>query len=316
MKVVLHLSDLGPAVEAADLARLTADVASLAEEGGVDGIAVGDHLWRRPSPDGPEIPCLEAYTTLGFLAARTERVRLMTVATGVHFRHPAVLAKTVTTLDVLSGGRAWLGIGVGRDAAEAEGLGVPFPPVGVRYDLVEDAIGLSLRMWEGTGAEAAPGAAAEPGEPAAVEPFVEPFEGHHVRATRPLNLPQSLQRPHPPILIAGEGERRTLPLVARYGDACSLMPSPEIPRKLDVLRRLCDDAGTDFGRIERTCAYAFAVDDGGPKTVELLESLKGLAGAGVDTVIGRVDGVEARVPVEHLVRHVVPAAAEMASRRD
>jgi alkanesulfonate monooxygenase SsuD/methylene tetrahydromethanopterin reductase-like flavin-dependent oxidoreductase (luciferase family) len=318
MKVVLHLSDLGSAVEAADLARLTADVASLAEEGGVDGIAVGDHLWRRPSPDGPEIPCLEAYTTLGFLAARTEKVRLMTVATGVHFRHPAVLAKTVTTLDVLSGGRAWLGIGVGRDAAEAEGLGVPFPPVGVRYDLVEDAIGLSLRMWEGTGSEAAPGSAAEPPEAAgpAGPAAVEPFEGHHVRAARPLNLPQSLQRPHPPILIAGEGERRTLPLVARYGDACSLMPSPEIPRKLDVLRRLCDDAGTDFDRIERTCAYAFAVDDGGPQTAELLESLKGLAEAGIDTVIGRVDGAEARAPVEHLVRHVVPAAAEMASRRD
>ena len=305
MKVVLHLSDVGWAVEPTELARVTAEVASLAEEGGVDGIAVGDHLWRRPTQDGPEGPCLEAYTTLGFLAAHTEKVRLMTVATGVHFRHPAVLAKTVTTLDVLSGGRAWLGIGVGRDAAEADGLGVPFPPVGVRYDLVEDAIGLSLRMWEGS----APGSEGEPTE-------VEPFEGHHVRAARPLNLPQSLQRPHPPILIAGEGERRTLPLVARYGDACSLMPSPEIPRKLDVLRRLCDEAGTDYDRIERTCAYAFDVDDGGPRTAALLESLAGLAEAGIDTVIGRVVGVEARAPVEHLVKHVVPAAAEMASRRD
>jgi alkanesulfonate monooxygenase SsuD/methylene tetrahydromethanopterin reductase-like flavin-dependent oxidoreductase (luciferase family) len=129
-----------------------------------------------------------------------------------------------------------------------------------------------------------------------------------------LNLPQSLQRPHPPILIAGVGERRTLALVARYGDACNLRPTPDIGHKLDVLRRHCDDAGTDFDRIERTCAFEFAVDDGGPRTKELLDRFQWLADAGIDTVIGRVPGIEQRTPLEQLARHVVPVVADLTSR--
>jgi alkanesulfonate monooxygenase len=140
------------------------------------------------------------------------------------------------------------------------------------------------------------------------------FSGHHVAATRLLNVPQAIRRPHPPILIAGAGERRTLALVARYADACSLRPGPDIPHKLDVLRGHCDAAGTDFARIERTCAFAFDPDDGGPKTAALLEQLGQLSDMGIDTVIGRVDGDDPRIGIERLARHVVPAAAHMQSR--
>ncbi|HEV8299267.1 MAG TPA: LLM class F420-dependent oxidoreductase [Acidimicrobiales bacterium] len=253
MKLIVHISDFGWPVLPRDLARLLGDIAEGGEAGGFDGIAVADHLWQHPIMGGPERACLEAYTTLGFLAAHSRSVRLMTLATGAHFRHPGMLAKIVSTLDVLSGGRAWLGIGAGHYEEECDGLGVPFPPLATRYELLEDALEVCTRMWAG-----------EQGEDGA-------FDGHHVHAARLLNVPQAMQRPHPPILIAGDGERRTLPLVARYADACSLRPTPELPRKLDVLRRHCDAAGTDFERIERTCAFAFPADDGGPITRELIE---------------------------------------------
>jgi F420-dependent oxidoreductase-like protein len=296
MKLVVHLADFDWPIAPDQLADLLADVAGLAEAGGFDGIAVGDHLWQHPIMGGPEGACLEAYATLAYLAAHSQSVRLMTVVTGAHFRYPGVLAKTVTTLDVLSRGRAWLGIGAGHYQEECEGLGVPFPPLGERFELLEDALEVCLRMWSGDHGDDGP------------------YDGHHVHAGRLLNLPQALQRPHPPVLIAGDGERRTLPLVARYADACSLRPSPEIPRKLDVLRRHCDDAGTDFERIERTCAFAFTADDGGPATGELIEQLRWLAGLGIDTVIGRVEGIEQRTPLEQLARHVVPAVAQFDGR--
>jgi F420-dependent oxidoreductase-like protein len=296
VKLVVHLADFGWPIEPAELPSLLRDVAELTEGGGFDGIAVADHLWQSPYMGGPEGACLEAYTTLAYLAAHTASVRLLTVVTGAHVRHPAVLAKTVTTVDVLSGGRAWLGIGAGHYQEECTGLGVPFPPLGERYELLEDALEVCVRMWAGSQGDDGP------------------FDGHHVHAERLLNLPQSLQRPRPPVLIAGVGERRTLPLVARYGDACSLQPSPEIPHKLDVLRRACDDAGTDFDRIERTCAFAFRVDDGGTVTNELIDQLRWLAELGIDTVIGRVEGIETRRPLELLARHVLPVAAELNSR--
>jgi F420-dependent oxidoreductase-like protein len=296
MKLVVHLSHANWPVAVTDLGAVLTDIATLADEGGCDGIATADHLWQHPIMGGPAANCLEAYTTLAFLAARTERVRLLTVVTGAHFRPPGLLAKTVTTLDVLSRGRAWLGIGAGHYEEECIGLGVPFPPLPVRYELLEDALELCVRMWRG-----------EQGDE-------KPFAGHHVRAERPLNVPQSVQRPGPPILIAGTGERRTLPLVARYGDACSLRPGPEIPAKLEVLRRACGDAGTDFDRIERTCAYAFA-PGGAEATSQLLGQLEWLAGMGIDTVIGRLDGDDPRATLEWLVADIVPAAGNLEPAR-
>jgi F420-dependent oxidoreductase-like protein len=289
VNLVLHLSHFNWPARPDGLRAVLGDIAALADEGGFSGLATADHLWQHPMAGGPAADCLEAYTTLGFLAARTDSVRLLTVVTGAHFRPPALLAKAVTTLDVLSGGRAWLGIGAGHYEEECTGLGVPFPPLAVRYELLEDALEVCTRMWAGDHGE---------------DP---PFTGRHVTAGRLLNVPQALQRPRPGILIAGGGERRTLALVARYGDACSLRPGPDIPHKLAVLQGHCDAAGTDYDRIERTCAFAFDPDDDGPRTKELIDQLRGLAGLGVDTVIGRVDGDDPRSTVERLARHVVPA---------
>ncbi len=161
-----------------------AEIARTADACGFDRIGVADHLWQHPIMGGPETDELECYTTLAFLAANTERVGLMAMVSGVHFRHPGVLVKTVTTLDVLSGGRAWLGIGAGHYEEEARGLGMPFPPLKVRFEMLDEAVQIALRMWSG-----------EKGDE-------RPFEGAHYRLELPLNLPQSIARPHPPILIA------------------------------------------------------------------------------------------------------------------
>src|ERR671936_2819104 len=164
-------------------------------------ISVSDHVWGSKWTGGVEASQVEAYTTLGFIAAHTRRVRLLALATVASYRQAGLLAKTVTTLDVLSGGRAMLGIGAGDYPAEAAGLGLPFPPAAERFELLEETVQACLRMWHG-----------ERGDERL-------FHGTHVRMERPLNVPQSLSRPHPPILIAGSGERRTLPLVAPYARA-------------------------------------------------------------------------------------------------
>ncbi len=212
MKLGLHIPSTTWEGGAGRLGATLAEIVEAAEAAGFETIDVADHLWQHPIMGGPEVSQIEAYTTLGFIAARTRRVRLMALATAVSYRPAGLLAKMVTTLDVLSGGRAMMGIGAGDYPEEAQGLGLPFPPLGERFDLLEETVQACLRMWEG-----------EQGDE-------RPFRGAQVQLERPLNLPQSLSRPHPPILIAGSGERRTLPLVARYADACNLRPSPEIPR--------------------------------------------------------------------------------------
>jgi F420-dependent oxidoreductase-like protein len=269
------------------------DIARAAEEAGFDRIGVADHLWQHPIMGGPEAEELECYTTLAFLAANTERTRLTAMVSGVHFRHPAVLIKTVTTLDVLSRGRAGFGIGSGHYEEETRGLGIPFPPQRERFEMLEETVQIALRMWSG-----------EHGDE-------RPFEGRHYQLERPLNLPQSLSRPHPPVMIAGDGERKTLRLVARYADACSLRPSPEIPRKLDVLRRHCEAEGRDYEEIEKTCAFAFDIGENSEKVGELIGQLRWLSGMGVQAVIGVVPRVDRIKPLEIIGREVIPAVADL-----
>jgi F420-dependent oxidoreductase-like protein len=273
--------------------RTLADIARSAEEAGFDCIAVADHVWQHPIMGGPEANEPECYTTLAFLAANTQRVKLTAMVSGVHFRYPAVLAKTVTTLDILSGGRAWLGIGSGHYEEEATGLGIPYPPQKERFEMLEETVQIALRMWSG-----------ERGDE-------RPFEGEHYRLERPLNVPQSLTRPHPPIMIAGDGEKKTLLLVARYADACSLRPSPEIPKKLDVLRRHCEAEDRYYDSIEKTCAFAFDVGENGEKVGEVVGGLRWLAGMGIETVIGFVPGVDRITPLEVIGREVIPAVADL-----
>jgi F420-dependent oxidoreductase-like protein len=269
-----------------------AEIGQTAEAAGFDGIGVADHLWQHPIMGGPEANEPECFATLSYLAAKTKNIQLMPHVSGVHFRHPSLLAKTVTTLEVLSGGRAWLGIGSGHYEEEARGLGIPFPPQKDRFEMLEEAVQICLRMWSG-----------EKGDE-------HPFEGKHYRLERPLNLPQSLTRPHPPILIAGDGEKKTLRLVARYADACGLRPKPEIPRKLDILRRHCEEEGTDYDSIEKTCAFAFDVGEDGEKVDELIGQLRRLSGMGIETVIGVVPKVDGISSLEVIGREVIPAVKD------
>ena len=189
MKLGLHISDFTWEGGAPELRFKLGDIAKRAEDGGVDRISVMDHVWQIGHIGPPEHEMLEAYTALGWLAARTERVKLLTMVTAVVYREPGLLAKAITTLDVLSGGRAILGIGAAWNADESAGLGLLFPPVAERFERLEEAILICRQMWSGDEG---------------------PFDGKHYQLARTLNSPQSLSRPHPPILIGGSGEKKTL----------------------------------------------------------------------------------------------------------
>jgi F420-dependent oxidoreductase-like protein len=292
MKLGLQLNSFDWGGGPERLAGTLTEIAGTAEQAGFDRIFVADHVWQHPIMGGPEANEPECYTVLAFLAAHTRTVGLGAMVSGVHFRYPAVLVKAVTTLDVLSGGRAWLGIGSGHYEEEARGLGIPFPPQRERFEMLEETAQIALRMWGGESGDG------------------RTFEGKHYRLERPLNLPQSLTRPHPPVMIAGDGEKKTLRLVARYADACSLRPSPEIPRKLDILRRHCEDEGRGYDGIEKTCAFAFDVGEGGEKAEELAGRLRWLAEMGIETVIGMVPGVDRISPLEIIGREVIPTVAD------
>jgi F420-dependent oxidoreductase-like protein len=292
VKLGLHIASTSWEGGSARMGALLTEIVETAEAVGFDMIDTADHVWLHPIVGGPEANHIEAYTALSFIAARTQRVRLMTLATAASYRPAGLLAKMVTTLDVLSGGRAMLGIGAGDYPEEAAGLGLSFPSLRERFDILEETIQACLQMWDG-----------EQGSG-------EAFHGHHVRMERALNLPQSLSRPHPPILIAGSGERRTLPLVARYGDACNIRPSPEIPRQLDLLRRLCDEEGRDYDAIEKTAPFGFDVGPDGSKTQELLGQLRWLSEMGIQTVLGWVVDVDQIIPLEIMGRDVIPVVAE------
>jgi F420-dependent oxidoreductase-like protein len=288
MRVGLVVSDFkwpgGPACLGRDLAA----VAHAADEAGFASVSVMDHLFQIDRFGPPEDPMLEAYTTLGYLAGHTSRARLGVMVTAACFRHPGVLAKAVTALDVLSGGRAFLGLGAGGGSYESAALGVPFPPLAERFERLEDAVQVCLKMWSGD---------------------ETPFRGHHARLERPLNSPHSLSRPHPPLLIGGMGERRTLRLAARYADACNLFPTPELPRKLEVLRAHCEAEGRDYEAIERTSMFRFDVGREGEGVDRLLGGLRWLAGMGVQTVHGAVADVHTLEPLALMGERVIPEVA-------
>lgn len=294
MKLGLHIPDSNWRGGPEALGGLLPEIVGRAEEAGFDLISVADHLWVHPIIGGPLKGHLEAYTTLGYIAAHTRKVRLLALATAAPYRSAGLLAKAVTTLDVLSGGRAMLGIGSGDYEEEARGLGLAFPDTaGARADVLDETVRACLEMWEGErGSEKA-------------------FAGEHVKLGRALNLPQSLSRPHPPILIAGSGEKRTLPLVARYGDACNIRPSPQIPRQLELLRRLCSEAGTDYDAIEKTAPFFFDVGEDGSRAGEVVAKLRWLGSMGIETVFGWVVGVDKITPLEVMGREVIPAISQI-----
>jgi alkanesulfonate monooxygenase len=233
---------------------------------------------------------LEAYTALGYLAARTSRVELLAWVTAVVYRDPGLLAKAVTTLDVLSKGRAMLGIGAAWNEEESRGLGLFFPPTAERFERLEETLQICLQMWSDS---------------------EEPYAGVHYQLARTLNVPQSLRRPHPPILIGGGGEKKTLRLVAKYAQACNLFNSPELEHKLDVLRGHCDDVGRDYDDIEKTVLSSLDPGPNGDKVDDLLRELERLAKLGVDYVHGSVPNVSDPRTLAVLGERVVPAAAQI-----
>jgi|SRR5215831_10672061 len=271
------------------LACLGEDVARAAhtaEALGFDALAVMDHYFQIRLNGPPEDPMLEGYTTLAYVAGHTRRIQLGTLVSGVHYRHPGLLAKIVTTLDVLSGGRAFLGIGAGWNADESRGLGVPFPPLSARFEQLEETLEICLQMWRGD---------------------ERPIHGRHYDLERPLNSPQSLSRPHPPILIGGSGEQKTLRLVARYADACNLFPTPEIGRKLEVLQAHCAAEGRDYDAIEKTSMYTFDVSGGERAIADTLRGLEWLAGVGIEMVYFGVPSMYTLKPLEIIAERIMPA---------
>jgi F420-dependent oxidoreductase-like protein len=267
-----------------------------ADEVGFDSIWVMDHFWQIGGPGSELQPMLEGWTTLGFMAANSQRARLGLMVGGVHYRNPGLWVKAATTLDVLSGGRAWLGIGAAWNQAESEGLGFGFPPLGERFEQLEDTLRIAHGMWAGErGTE-------------------EDFSGRRFHASRLLNVPQSISRPRVPILIGGGGEKKTLRLVAQYADASNLFGGPaDLLPKYAILAEHCAAVGRDFAEIERTNLQGVALGDRGAawgrrreSSDQLVERFGRLAEAGVQHVILSVGDADDTAGIEALGRDVLP----------
>jgi len=288
----------GPAEIGPTLAR----IARTAEDVGFDSVWVMDHFFQIRSLGREEEPMLEGMTALGYLAAMTSRVRLGLMVGGVHYRHPGLWVKATTTLDVLSGGRAWFGIGAAWNESESRALGFPFPPLGVRFELLEDTLRIARGMWAGEhGSE-------------------ERFEGRHYLATRLLNSPQSLSRPRVPILVGGGGEQKTLRLVAQYADATNVFgDGPRIAHKYAVLREHCERLGRDYDEIERTTNQDVDISPTGSRAIggslggrrtespaALVDRCGELADAGAQHVIFTLRDAHEPGKLELIGREVLP----------
>jgi F420-dependent oxidoreductase-like protein len=261
----------------------------MAEDVGFSRLSVMDHVFQISHLGPPEREMLEAYTALGYLAGQTERISLLTLVTAATYRSPGLLAKMVTTLDVLSGGRAWLGVGAAWNEEEASGLGLFFPPRAERYDRLEELLQICLQMWSDDDG---------------------PYRGRHFQLERTLNSPQALSKPHPPILIGGSGEKKTLRLVAKYAQACNVFAS-DVSHKFEVLRQHCEAEGRDYDEIERTVTFQFDIGEKGERADELVESLAALAGQGAQAVTGLLHHVSSPGVLEAMGEKVIPAVAAL-----
>jgi F420-dependent oxidoreductase-like protein len=268
-----------------------AEIGRTADEAGFYSLWVMDHFFQLGAVGEPEEPMLEGYSALSYLAGVTERAKLGTLVTGVIYRYPGILVKTATTLDVISGGRAYLGIGAGWNEREASGLGVPFPSTKERFERLEEALQIARQMWSGE---------------------VAPYDGRHYHLAETLNSPQVLTRPHPPIMIGGMGEKRTLRLVARYADACNLFAyggSDLIRHKLDVLRGHCEDVGRDYEEIERTALGTVNLAEDDMTEDEVIGLCRELNDAGIEHLIFNMPNVHEISPLEAFGERIIPAVA-------
>jgi F420-dependent oxidoreductase-like protein len=266
-----------------------ARIAETADAAGFDSLWVMDHFYQIRGVGKPQEPMLEGWTALGYMAAHSKKATLGLMVGGVHYREAGLWAKAATTLDVLSGGRAYLGIGAAWNEEESHGLGFPMPPLGIRFEMLEETLRICHEMWKGEhGSEAA-------------------FEGKHYQATRLLNSPQAISKPHPKILIGGGGEQKTLRLVAKYADACNIFGGPDqLTHKFAVLRERCAEVGRPFGEIERTNLQS--IDLGRETPAQVVNRFRTLAEVGVQHVIFGLADVWDPRNIETLARDVLPQA--------
>ena len=276
------------------LGETFAAIGRTADEAGFASIWVMDHYFQiEPGIGQASDPMLEAYTALSFMAGATQRIRLGAMVTGAVYRQPAYLVKQVSTLDVLSGGRANLGIGAAWYEREAKGLGFPFPAMAERFERLEETLQIAQHLWSGNPA---------------------PYEGKHYQLPEPINSPQPLSQPHPPILVGGGGEKKTLRLVAQYADACNLFVFSgldQMRHKLDVLKGHCDAIGRDYGEIERTALGVVMLGPGGMSPAELIGFCRGLASLGIQQFIFSIPNVHEVTPLETIGREVMQAVADL-----
>jgi F420-dependent oxidoreductase-like protein len=287
MKLGLQVNSFTWPGGAAAIGPTLARVTRSADDVGFDSIWVMDHFFQIRGLGPPEAPMLEGMTTLGFMAANSERARLGLMVGGIHYRAPALWVKAITTLDVLSGGRAWFGIGAAWNEEESTALGFPFPPLRERFEILEETLQMAQAMWSGgTGTG-------------------EAFHGKHVTATRLLNSPQAISRPRVPIMIGGGGEKKTLRLVAQYADACNVFgDATRIKQKYAVLREHCERLGRPYDEIERSTLQSVDVD--AQSSDELVERFGVLGEAGAQSVIISVRGVSDLTRLERLGAEVIP----------
>jgi len=276
-----------------------AEIARTADDAGFDSLWVMDHFFQIGGPErrsglGPaEDEMLECYTTLGYLAGVTQHVKLGALVTGVIYRHPGLLVKTVTTLDVLSGGRAYFGIGAAWNERESRGLGIPFPPLKERFERLEETLQITRQMWsDNNGA----------------------YAGKYFRLAETLCHPPPISQPHPPIIIGGMGERQTLRMVAQYADACNLfarMGNDTVRLKLQVLKEHCDRLGRDYHEIEKTTLSTVFIAPGKMGAQDVIDECRSLAALGIQHCIFNMPNVHERGPLEVFGSDIIPAVREL-----
>lgn len=288
MRTGLHLWNYTASGDPAGTAAMVGATARAADDGGFDQFTVMDHWFQMEHSGDPAEPMLEAFTTLGFVAAQTKRMRLAPLVAGVTYRHPGLLAKIVTTLDVLSGGRAALGLGAAWYEREHHALGVPYPPLAERFERLEEAIRIALQMWSGDDG---------------------PFQGNHYELAETLNSPGPVSSPHPPILIGGNGKKKTLRIAAQYAQIVNLTASdPEvIADLLDVLRGHCDRLGSDYDAIEKQ-VMGTRLD---PDDADFYPTMQRFADLGVDLVVFGVRPNHQLEWTEKLANDVIPRLRDM-----
>jgi F420-dependent oxidoreductase-like protein len=289
MKIGLQVPNFTWPGGAAAIGPTLTNIARSADNAGFHSLWVMDHFFQISHVGPPENDMLEGYAALGFMAAATKRIRLGTLVTGVTYRHPGILVKTVTTLDVLSGGRAWFGIGAAWNEQESRGLGTPFPPIAVRFEWLEETLQIAKQMWSSNDGA---------------------YHGKHFQLERTLCSPQPLSRPHPPIMVAGGGEKKTLRMVAQYADACNLFGDPAaVKAKLTILKAHCDRLGRDYDTIETTVLNTVHLAPGKMSANDVIEKCRALAAVGVKHTIFNMPNAHEIEPIERFGREIIPAVA-------